>query len=221
MEDYKSLWASWVSNHPNYVPSYHLDCKVESTIKYLEVVKHNCSNPKFTQEHARMFFESDLKRFKMLQVLQKKMEDKLFKEIADIDKLNKRYFVTINFNHQTWNVKDCVKAIKNVLEMSWVLKAQANFEFHRENGTHPHVHFFIETTECRSDVVYKLYRPQYIKKLIINKPSIDVKEWQGHHKDYMQFIKKEEKMPYVALDMEWRKQNGIEIYKKNGGIDDI
>jgi len=73
---------------------------------------------------------------------------------------NLEYFVTIGFNHQTWNIPHCVAAIQKVLSSKWLKDGEAVFELHRANGEHPHAHFslILENPLPKSKVVEKIFK---------------------------------------------------------------
>jgi len=124
---------------------------------------------------------------------------------------NKSYFVTIGFNHQTWDIPKCCELIQRVLDASWVSCGEAKFELYRENGEHPHAHFILnlENPMPKSKVAEKIFKLKGMKKFVLKKTFVDVKETNEQHKMYIKGIKKEAKMPFVRRDEEWRDKNNI------------
>lgn len=125
------------------------------------------------------------------------------------------FFCTIGFNHQTYTIQKCISVINKILSFDWVLKCRAVFEFHRENGEHPHVHLMITTTITKSKVVEKLWATGGIKQIVLKKNFVDVKLALDAHHKYILLDKQEKKLPYVAKDILWRRENSIpEFFEK-------
>jgi len=122
-------------------------------------------------------------------------------------------FITIGFNHQTWSVNKCLKVIKTVTELGWVKSCRAVFELHRDNGLHPHCHFYIvpSVRYSKSKVLEKLWATAGIKGVVLQKSFIDYKLAGDHHLNYIMLRKTCDKMPFVELDNKWRSDNKIGI----------
>lgn len=208
--DYKTAHIQWLTNTKNFVPKYPAD--YSRGVSYLETMISLYADPRIPQEMARAMFVSDKNHY-----------NNCYKVIKEVDKLveklvptpNDSWFVTVGFNHDTWNIKDCDKFIRNVLEMDWVIRGKANFELFRSNGEHPHCHFVIETKEPKSRILEKLFRPLYAKKVVFSKNFIDVKPMMDYHHKYIMLDKIEEKMECVKKDIDFRKKNNIPDYEKN------
>lgn len=213
MEDYVSAHLQWISNNPKFVPREQSSFQYGYT--YYEMMKELYSTQrKFEgiQQYARTCYVLD----KAWLIQQSAITKAIDKEVHKLQPtINNEWFVTIGFNHQTWSVKDCVKCIENILSMDWIVRAKANFELYRENGEHPHCHFIIETKEPKSSIVYKLFRPQYVKKICLSKNFIDVKPMEQRHIKYINLDKASEKMVYVEKDIQFRKMNNIPDFEKN------
>lgn len=123
----------------------------------------------------------------------------------------KSYFVTIGFNHQTWDIPKCVAVINKVLSAPWVKQGEAVFELHRANGEHPHAHFvlYLENPLPKSKVVEKIFKLAGIKKVVLAKNFIDIKELTDVRKLYVRGIKQDAKMPYIKKDQEWRGKHNL------------
>lgn len=206
--DYKSLHLQWILKRPNFLPQGdHYD-------DYHLVMWTLYQKPNVTQELAKTFFEYDRKCILVYDQLISELNKQDLKEInSKSDKL----FITIGFNHQTWTISDCVKVIENIIAFDWIKSCTAKFELFRENGEHPHCHFLIELTHKipKSKVLEKLWATKGIKKVCLKKSFIDYKIAEAYHDDYVNGIKKESKMKYVALDQEWRLINNVpEVFQK-------
>lgn len=131
---------------------------------------------------------------------------------------NVEYFVTIGFNHQTWNVPACVSAIQKVLNASWVKDGEAVFELYRSNGEHLHAHFslILKDPLPKSKVVEKLFKLAGMKNIVLKKNFIDIKELTDVRRLYIRGIKQDNKIPFVVRDQEWRGKNNIpNLFKTN------
>ena len=209
--DYKNLHLDWISKNPKFQPKglNFDDYRLVMSTLYL---KNNV-----TQDHARMFFESDRRKMlsSQIQIADLFREDvKYLKSNANADKL----FITIGFNHQTWDVPSCVKVIETIIGFDWIKTAEARFELFRENGRHPHVHFLIQTVYPipKSKVLEKIWATRGIKKVCLKKSFIDFKIAADYHSDYIKLLKKDSKMQYVEQDIAWRDENKIpQVFEKN------
>lgn len=209
MTDYKSLHLAWLKSHPQFVPKHQ---QVYSSEPYYEIIieiyKHHACN----QECARRLFAADMK-------WKKETDDiirTLTKDAHKSDPLAP-IFVTIGFNHQTWDIPSCVKVIENITTLGWIGSIHAVFEYHRENGLHPHVHMLITPNEpiTKSKTIEKIWAAKGLKKVCLKKSFIDYKVACDYHHKYINLEKIENKMEYVAKDIEWRSKNGIpENWKK-------
>lgn len=206
--DYKTLHLDWILSNPKFQPSglcfddYHL---VMATL-YMK--------PNVTQSVAKMFFDSD--RHKLLN--SRSQLEALAKEDLKYLKQNvTKLFITIGFNHQTWNASSCVKVIETIISFDWIKSCTAKFEYFRENGEHPHCHFLIELSYSisKSKVLEKIWATKGIKKVCLKKSFIDYKIAADYHGDYVNGIKAANKMQYVEKDIAWRKINNIpEVFEK-------
>lgn len=210
MTDFKSGHLSWIHSTKTFTPKFAQDYRAD--ISYYEIMKQVYNNPKCTQEMAKQFWASDKIWHRASYALSKALDKEIEKLEPTPDGM---WFVTIGFNHQTWNVKDCCKCIEKILQMEWIISAKANFELHRENGEHPHVHFLIKTKEPKSRILDKLFRPLYVKKVVFAKNFIDIKPALEHHHKYINLEKQTGKQEYVEKDRVWRLKENIPEYEKN------
>lgn len=207
-KDYKSVHLAWVYKTKTFVPKYAQDY----TTSYYEVMKEVYRNKNVTNKMAKIMYYADKRWHKVANKIMIEADKELNDEIPEP---TKEWFITIGFNHQTWSVAKCKKVIEKILAMDWVKKAKANFELYRENGEHPHVHFMIETDIPRSKILDKLWRPRYVKDVVLARNFIDIKPAEIHHNNYIMLNKTEHKMKYIDKDIEWRKKNDIPDYEKN------
>jgi len=208
MTDYKSAHLAWINSTKSFTPKYLHDY----TSPYVEIMKFIYAKECCSQEYARKLFIADKVWFKECHSVSKDLD----KAVCDlIPAKSNYYFVTIGFNHQTWTISECVKSIHKILAMEWIISGKANFELYRTNGEHPHCHFVIETLEPKSRILEKLFRPQYMKKIILSKNFIDVKPMENYHHKYIMLDKVSDKMFCVEKDIQWRKENNIPDFEKN------
>lgn len=212
MTDYKAAHLAWISEQTKrgFIPKEYGDWKYN--IPYLEMMRFTYSQPNCTQQNAEWFYEADKLWFSEKTKISRDMDKKIQKLIPTP---NGCWFITIGFNHQTWTVDKCVKAIQKIINMDWVIRCKANFELFRDNGEHPHCHFYIETRECKSKILDKLWRPNYIKEIVLKRNFIDIKEAGDQHQKYINLEKVDEKMECVKKDKEWRLSNNIPDFEKN------
>lgn len=167
------------------------------------------ANPRLLQEHAKRNLLRDQQKFQAIVDYNKQQKHLFNKNQKPL------WFITIGFNHQTWSVDVCKKVIERVISLPWVLACKANFELFRENGEHPHCHFLIYSDLPKSKIMEKLWAVKDIKKVVLKKTFIDIKKGEECHQKYIMLDKQEDKMKYVAQDIEWRKENQIPDYEKN------
>jgi hypothetical protein len=206
--DYKSIHLAWLKSHPQFVPrdsqSY--------TEPYYDIMKQIYSQPACSNHFALMMYREDIKFW----------EQCLAEHIVQYKEIKKQlktepncHFVTVNFNHQTWSIDRCCKAITKLLEFDSIIKAKANFELFRDNGEHPHCHFLIYTHDTKGTVLYDWFRPGYIKEIVSQKNFIQIDPGEEHHLKYINLDKIPAKMVHVKKDIEWRKKNNIPDFEKN------
>ena len=208
MTDFKNAHLAWLNDNPKFIPKYPADYDMP----YLKVMSYLYHSEKFPQSMAEIMYEADQKWL----IDSKQIGIEIKKKILKTTLVSSDYyFVSIGFNHMTWNAKDCVKAIQKILSQQWIIQGKAQFEYYREGGTHPHCHFYIETKDKKNEIIRQIYKGGYMKKLIIGKNSIDVKEGTEYRNEYINLFKKPEKVPLIKKDIIWRQQNNIPIFTKN------
>jgi len=220
MTDYKTLHLTWIRRHEKYVPKggYLFD-----DVPYYELMADMYRvQPACTQACAKMFYDADIKWADESE----KINNEIVKQVLQTDKDHLApIFVTIGFNHQTWNISSCVKVIKNIVSFDWIQSIRAVFELHRENGQHPHVHMLItlsphtdKKNRTKSKVLEKIWATAGIKNVVQANNGrkcstfVDYKVAQDWHHKYILLEKCDAKMPYVFKDIKWRKDNAIDEY---------
>lgn len=221
IEEVAEMHKVFMTSHPNYVDKDLRDPKL-------------CHDPTFIDSLYRMIKVNILwyqarepidtfKQFVMGMYLKPYMQDylKLTKQHKDLELLRKsllpsepeknKWFITVGFNHQTWDVPSCVSVIRKICENKIFKDIRGVFELFRENGEHPHCHFLVELTDTlpKSKIIEKLWATKGIKKVVLSKTYIDVKKAEDYHQNYILGIKKKEKMECIEKDKIFRKKNNI------------
>jgi len=207
--DYKSLHLKWIKQTPSFSPKF----AQQFTEPYYDIIVELYKKSFVTNDVARQFFATDMQ-------WHNQSNQQLLSLTKEVTKSNPMspLFVTIGFNHQTWNIPSCVKVIENIIKFDWIASIYAVFEYHRENGLHPHVHMIIilATPLSKSKVLEKLWAAGGIKKVCLTKSFIDYKLAEEYHYKYIKGEKKESKMPFVEQDKIWRNKNKInDFFCKN------
>lgn len=214
-ENYVSAHLHWIADHKTFVPKEQQYIGKEGYSYYdimTELYTSQLGKCPTINEYAFITFILD----KLWLVESGEITKKMSKAVERLRPTpNGKWFITIGFNHQTWSVEKCKKCISRILDMEWIISAKANFELYRTNGLHPHVHFAIETKEPKSRILDKLFRPQYVQKLVLSKNFIDVQPFlDPQHLKYINLDKVSEKMECVEKDRVWRLENDIPDYEK-------
>lgn len=198
--DYKSAHLSWVKSHPNFIPERTAMVGTEY-FESLKFLYYSVESKYVDNKFAYQLRESDI-------IYDDSLKLDLLPNSVTTDA--PKFFVTIGFNHQTWNINTCVKVIETILSFDWIISCRSVFELHRENGEHPHCHFLMETTKMyKSKILEKIWATRGIKSVCLKKSFIDCKPAEQYHEDYINLIKQESKMKYVAMDTKWRSRHNI------------
>jgi len=216
-KDYKALHLKWLHQTPSFSPKF----AYQFTENYYDIMVESYSPRRswITNDIARQLFAADMRWHSSSATHIKALQKEAY-NIVPMSPL----FVTIGFNHQTWTIPSCVKVIEHILEFDWIDSIYCVFEYHRENGVHPHAHMIIIPAEVlsKSKVLEKLWAAAGIKKVVLNNNGkkcstfIDYKIAEEYHFKYIKGEKKESKMPFVEQDIKWRKENNInDFFSKN------
>lgn len=212
--DHKNAHLAWLNETKGFICRYPADYSVP----YIQVMASLYADPRITQSMAEAMYIGD----KAWYLRSKKIAKEIDKKVAELEApLTNTWFFTFSFNHETFTPEKADKCIKKILNMSWITKAKANLEFHRENGDlHPHFHILFETAEPISRIKEKLWRPNYVKELIKSTGNrfpnfIEYEKARDYHIKYINLDKKPEKLAAVEKDKVWRLENNIPDYEKN------
>lgn len=221
--DYTATHLQWLKRHPSYYPPYY---EKYSCNNYYDQM---CLHYKTLMElHPAKKVNELAYRDLLADMYHQQNYDKTIRDLqkticqGNTGSSRKFFFVTIGFEHDLFTINKALFCIKQILGYEWVTSAKANFEFHRvvegQIFEHPHVHFFIGTDDkkmCKSKIIGKIFRAKSCNSIVSNENFIDVKVAEQYHMDYILLKKKDEKMPMVQLDKEWRQENNIPDFEKD------
>jgi len=214
--DYVNLHLEWILSNTRYaqandgVHCCYYDI-MNSVYKDMDVKKMCTCNFVVTPHRQRnhtafKLLITDMITSKRNQSVLKNMEKLAMEDHGSTNK----YFVTIGFNHQTFNVKDFLKSINVLFRKSFVLSAEGVFEIYRTNGEHPHIHIIMEVPKIRAGIVVtKIFQTAGMSKIVLSRNFIDVKPCEEYHYKYINGEKIEEKMGCCEKDKLFREKNNI------------
>lgn len=212
--NYIDAHIMFASAHPKYFPSpYGSDCS--TYVDQLKLFYHE--NPtRLSNEILNICAYRDIYH-DTRNVIQIKsvLEDTVKLVHKTVQQVSDEWFVTISFNHDTYDVKQIVPLINRILEFDWILEANGNFEIFRKSGLHPHLHLRLKTVLKKSQIIEKIFRPKYVRKYVYKSQDIDVKKFEEHHISYLAFNKQDDKMEAVRKDAEYRIKHNIPEFRKN------
>lgn len=197
--DYKTAHLSWLKNNPQFIPQGYAQF---AEYPYFDIMTQLYSSSRVSQVHAQMLFIGDQEWYNKCSEIKKSVA-KVVKTIPSA------YFITIGFNHQTWNVQSAIDVINKIKSFDWVISFKGVIELHTENGEHPHIHMLIDTELPKSKVLEKIWATKGIKKLVLKKNFIDIKKAEVYHDEYIVGDKDPGKKIYVDQDKIWRAQLSI------------
>lgn len=210
--NYVALHLTWLKKHPSFLPKHAVKTKHDWT--WLDVCNDLYGDDTRTWEHrnelARIFLQDDIKwsveYFSQIKLIET--------PVIDLGK----WFVTIGFNHQTFDPKQVKLFISNLFTLKFFDDGSFGvFEYYRANGEHPHIHICLKTSvKTKSQIVQQIFRSKNASKFILNKNFIDVKPFEKYHDEYLAGNKTEDKMSFVERDKSWRFENNYpDIFNKN------
>lgn len=222
------VWAAdnerWAQAFYGQCPFTYVQCLSQIYNRAHDIGYHTINS------YAQRCWEDDTQRVYDADAIAKKRKIQLALQGQgnDVDKAtNKVFLLTIGFDHAKYDPKSADKAIKKLLQKTWILRCKANLEMYRhdkdtkEIKTHPHVHFYVETQSSKKDIMYNLGLkkgsarfPKYLQE--ITAPNfIQLDDGNSSTLDYINLKKIESKMDCVALDVTYRNENNIPDYEKN------
>lgn len=212
-KDYKSLHLQWLSEHKSFKPKGWVSTPEHKTYYDQMYALYNCPHGIKQQYTAYRFFQGDYKWLNS-----KSDINTVAAEMFGKSTNYSEWFVTLGFNHQTFDVLKCHNLILKLFDKEFVDDAYGVFEFYTKSGEHPHFHFYLKSTDAKTKgrVLDRIYQSAGIKKFVLGKNNIDVKIWESRYNDYINGNKTDGKMEYVQQDKLWRQQNNLpDLVKKN------
>jgi len=208
------LHLEWIKKHPGFVPDIPLRPNFKTY--YDDMQDFWTWNTKICPGAVPMMAD----RWLLDDVrLSQTYDERLRQKCKDLGIVVKKHdwFATLNFPDTPNLIPKIKDLITKILSFDWVLKCRAVFEYHGSKSTHPHVHLLITTELTKSKVIEKLWAAKGIKTLMNNKKNfiqVEDKILPAHY-TYIKLEKELDKMPFVAKDIVWRRQNSIpEFYEK-------
>lgn len=159
------------------------------------------------QQYKKTSFKEEMKSFEKI-------------NLNDTEKEDRWCFITIGFNEQTITPAKMLKVCEKVSKLKYFTECEYVLEKHRENGIHHHTHFLVKYEDklYLSKLIDWIFQTSGIKEVCLSKSFIDIlgsinkkkhyEPFQVYY-DYIRGIKREEKLKYVSMDKEWRKENNI------------
>jgi len=226
VSDVKNAHLQWLGTYKTYIEptcGYRYDvyreiidkelykCFVKSVAWWAE----RMSAQQFKDFLLKFAFEDDVKSF----IKQSKSQPLINMVINNVQVKppSISYFITVGFNHQTWSVRACLSVIETICANKIFENIKGVFEYYRENGEHPHVHFLCRLFDNlpKSKVLEKLWATKGIKQVVLAKSFIDIKVAGLQHDNYINGDKTESKLILCQKDKEFRKKNNIpEFFSK-------
>lgn len=222
---YKTEHLQWIKNHPNFIPyKYH---PIECT--YFEVMRELYDARKVIKEYGNIWDDEYSQHLGEVGSLisnrmayQYFMKDKQYVAYCLQKQKAKgivhKFFVTLNFNHKTFNPKRCLEIVKRFPKYEkWFKDYVCKFEFYRRDKEtkqiyeHPHCHIILEL-QCSmapKKLAEKIFAIKDIKNFIDAVNFIQIDRYGEHSIDYMNGIKEERKMECVNKDKLWRDKCGL------------
>lgn len=212
--DYKTLHLQWLAANKGYRPKgWQQTPQYMSYYDQMNQMYYSSDAVIKSQKSAYLWFRDDYRWQNCKSDIKQQAEDLFGKGDADVNE----WFVTIGFNHQTFDPQKAHSYVTKLFEKEFVIDAYGTFEFHTETGEHPHFMFYLKS-DCKTKgrVVDRIFQSAGSKKIILGKNFIDVRRFEARHTDYLNGNKSEDKMLYVQQDIAWRAVNNLPtIIKKN------
>ena len=211
--DYVSLHLEFLQKHPNFQKGVYYP------LTYSDIMRETWSAnlPEKNRAAYKWMMGDMAKLFKSETVLNN--IEKQFKSTfsAIENNTNTTYFVTLNFDNETFKSETAVKVIQRLVNKDYIKGLKGIFEYNTEEGTHPHFMARLEVNGRlpKGKLIQRIYQSAGIKNLIKGVNFIDVKPYGPHHDNYLDLVKTDKKQQYLDLDVAWREKEGIpEVIEK-------
>lgn len=210
--DYKALHLEWLKVHRSFRPKTNV-VPISFIGSYYDWMREMYYNGGISQNRsAYLWFRDDYRWNKKSKTIDQEAAA-IFGDVVESD-LN-AWFVTLSFDPKRFESPLVLKSLHKFLEKSYVEECYAIFEYHTENGGHPHLHMKLKMDKYKqkSKVIEKVFQSP-LGKFLENKNFVDVKNFMPCHKDYLDYDKRPEKQEYLNQDVMWRKEQNLPEYVK-------
>lgn len=201
------LHLEWIRRNPTFVPDIPIRDGYRSY--YDDMLNfwtwNSQISPGAVPSMANRWLLDDMR---LLQTYESRLREK--KKELKLATQVKMWFITLNFNHQTWSIPKCLKLLSRVMAYDWVISCNAVFEINRQSGRHPHIHLLVKSEfPTKGPMIDKIWRSDLCQELILKRTFIQVDPGVPEHEDYVRGIKTQSKMSCVIADRLWRSENNI------------
>ena len=225
INQFRTLHLEFIRQHPHYIDRD----TGKSGNQYLEILNQVYDDQiDYYEKHNRIcpsvyqFCKDDVKRFYKVDTINVELSELIkasTKQVIDTRQL--WAFITVGFNEQTITPEKMAEVSKRIAHLKYFKSCQYVLEKHRENGTHHHTHFLVTFNEpqYKSKLLGWIYQIKGMKDICLSKNFIDIlgpcnpkKQFADYsvYEEYTFGNKKADKLKYVKLDKEWRKNNKIQ-----------
>lgn len=210
--NYKEIHLEWIKRNPSFRPKGGLP----PNVTYFNYMNDMYRDTIKQQKTAYIYLRDDYKHLKSRNIDVNHYVAAMFGDKPD--ETQNSFFVTFNFDPKLFNPIRAIADVRRLFDKSWVDQAYGVFEFHTENGNHPH--FMMKLTVNKYNKKGKLLdkmAESTLAKMTSGKNFIDVKPFLPCHQDYLELDKDPSKKEYLEKDIIWRKENNLPEYleKKN------
>lgn len=206
-KDYKSIHLEWIKSNRAFRPKLGIPLNYSSYLDYMsEMYTQTIKN----QKTAYLYLKDDYNWSKK----SKTIKDEVAIMFGDKpDKSDNTFFITFNFDNQKFDSSLILKATNKTLDKSWIDGYYAVFEYHTENGNHPHLmmRLIVNKYNKKGKLLDKMFESP-LAKYTGGKNFIDVRPYLKCHDDYLMLDKAVEKKEYLDKDVIWRRENNLPEY---------
>lgn len=214
--DYVTLHLDWVKKHKSFKPKGGLPIapgehksKFNTYLEYLEYMYRECYKQHKT---AYTLLKMDTEFFKV----DEDIDDKVAAVLGEVP--TEKYFVTFNYNDDNFDLGKIMPALKRLFKKTYIIQAEAVFEYHGKNNNHPHIHciFEIKGPDRTPGRFKKTLKTTQLYSLLNADNFLDIKKYDANrHEDYLEGNKRGSKLLNVEKDKAWRDELGLlHLYTK-------
>lgn len=216
-EPLRHAYLTWIKRYKKYAEGNYGCCWSPMTspqtwlanteVSYYEIIENIINHPATSDEYVKYLWEQDDKYIRNMQNIIKLQTE------GEIASDPKKCFITLTFDQNKATPDKVLKFLYQLRDKTkWINGMTAVIENHKSTGILLHAHLILEFKEriTKSKVIEKLWSLKGLREIMGASNYIDYKVYRViEHEKYVRGDKKEEKMPYVMLDREWREANHI------------